>query len=586
MYDLRGRLFARVSLTLVFIACGGGDSTTAPPPPPSVVTVDVTPNSNTIEVGRTLQLGAVARDAQGNALARQISWSTSNAPVATVSTSGMVSAVAAGGPVQITATADGKSGSAAITVILNIARVALNKSTLTFNLLGAKDTLIATAYDDANAAVPGATFTWSSSNATVVTVDATGIATSVGVGTAQISATARDKSASASVTVQNSFLETVVCNGGTPLVALLVDVQVRASIQANLTRFANDICADGYRVWLAGSVPATAPEVRAYLADVMTRSAQSLTGALLIGNFPRAYQYVVLHSTNPNIPDAKEEAISLQYYSDLNGSFTASSGYVSAGNRPYSYDVHTGNLNWEIWVGVLPLYKGNVAQSITALNRYFDKNHAYRTGGPKAPRAFLNVNELNGATNTAEHTALLQGMQTGQFAWMPFSNSAGAQHYFNSTSTGLTVQQGYSALANGTADFTAVSSHGFWGAGGQLTIAAVESTPVRTIFYWSSGCAIGDLDHADNFLTSILYSPTSEVLVAKGTTNNSGGMGTNQNGFYGRNVATAMSSGSSFGAAVVSHVNAPLIFPWSNDREFYFGTPIILGDPTLRLRSP
>ncbi len=73
-------------------------------------------------------------------------------------------------------------------------------------------------------------------------------------------------------------------------------------------------------------------------------------------------------------------------------------------------------------------------------------------------------------------------------------------------------------------------------------------------------------------------------MVAKGTTNNSGGMGNNQNGFFGRNVAVAMTSGSSFGSAVLSHVNVPLIFPWSNSREFHFGTPIVIGDPTLKLR--
>ena len=589
MHDITGRLVARVSLALLFIACGGGDSTAPPPPPPppppSVATVDVTPNAGTLEVGRTQQLTAVARDAQGNALNRQITWSTSNSAVATVSIAGLVSAVTAGGPVQITATADGKSGSAAFTVILNIARVALNKSTLTFSNLGAKDTLVATAYDDRNAAVPAATFTWSSSNATVATVDGNGIVTSVGVGTAQISATARDKSAAASVTVQNASLETAVCNGGTPLVAVLVDAQVRSAIQTNLTRFANDICADGYRVWIATAVPGTAPEVRSYLADVMSRSGQALIGAILIGNTPRAYQYVIGHSSNPNIPETREEAISYQYYADLDGSFSASSGYVSPGYRPYSFDVHTGDVDWEIWVGVLPLYKGNVAQTITALNRYFDKNHSYRTGVSKPPRAFLEVNEFVNLTTATEHNATLQGMQTGPYSWMPFSNSAGAHHYFNSAYAGLTVQQGYNALASNTADFTVVGSHGYWGAGGQLTIATVESTPVRTIFYWSSGCAIGDLDHADNFLTSMLYSPTSEVLLAKGTTNNSGGMGNNQNGFYGRNVATAMSTGASFGAALLSHVNVPLISPWSLSREFHFGTAIILGDPTLRLRS-
>jgi len=63
-----------------------------------------------------MQLTAVPKDVQGNALSRQVSWATSNAAVATVSPTGMVAAIALGGPVSITATAEGKSGSAAVTV--------------------------------------------------------------------------------------------------------------------------------------------------------------------------------------------------------------------------------------------------------------------------------------------------------------------------------------------------------------------------------------------------------------------------------------------------------------------------------------
>jgi hypothetical protein len=197
----------------------------------------------------------------------------------------------------------------------------------------------------------------------------------------------------------------------------------------------------------------------------------------------------------------------------------------------------------------------------------------------------LQVSEHFHATTQAEHDQLLNGMKTGPYSWVPFSTAPTARFYFDSPPGGLTVQQGYTALRQGTADFTVVDSHGFWGASGQLTIQWVETNPVKTILFWSNGCAVGNLDYPENFLTSTLYSATSDVLVAKGTTNNSGGMGNNQNGFFGRNVATAMSQGRSFGQGVIEHVNVPLIYPWSLDREFHFGTAIILGDPTLRLRS-
>jgi uncharacterized protein YjdB len=58
------------------------------------------------------QLSAVAYDAAQNPLTgRAITWSTSNAAVATVDANGMASAVGPG-TATITATADGKSGTA------------------------------------------------------------------------------------------------------------------------------------------------------------------------------------------------------------------------------------------------------------------------------------------------------------------------------------------------------------------------------------------------------------------------------------------------------------------------------------------
>ncbi|MFQ5551990.1 MAG: Ig domain-containing protein, partial [Gemmatimonadales bacterium] len=60
----------------------------------------------------------------------------------------------------------------------------------TLTVLSQTTTLSATAFDG-GIVVSGATFTWSSSNPGVGTVDATGVVTAVGNGTATITATAR-----------------------------------------------------------------------------------------------------------------------------------------------------------------------------------------------------------------------------------------------------------------------------------------------------------------------------------------------------------------------------------------------------------
>ncbi len=240
-------------------------------------------------------------------------------------------------------------------------------------------------------------------------------------------------------------------------------------------------------------------------------------------------------------------------------------------------------MDWEIWVGLLPFYRGDRSQTISAINRYFEKNHAYRQGEYTIPRAYLEINEFMKATTEEEHTKYIKLLQSGPYAWTPLSEEPDAHIFFDSTSADMSVEQGYQALSEGVADFTFVGAHGSWQSSGRTNINWVESNPVQTVFFYTGGCSTGNLDHPTNYLTSILYSPTSQVLLAWGTTSESGGMGSNQDGSYGHNVALDLSEGKSFGEAILEHVNTPLIHPWSEDRELHFSVQIFLGDPSLTL---
>ncbi|MGD8760412.1 MAG: hypothetical protein PVJ07_09190 [Anaerolineales bacterium] len=378
--------------------------------------------------------------------------------------------------------------------------------------------------------------------------------------------------------------EAVECPGVERAIALLVDPLLAEGIDPGLRQFRVDLCRDGYMALETRSAFSNPDQVRAHLAGLYAETEGQLAGAILIGDLPHAYQWVTLTSANPDIPSTGEEAISFQYYADLDGVFGRSPAYVSPGGHAYSYDLHTGNADWEIWIGVLPLHRGEYALSIEALNAYFMKNHAYRIGDYVIPRAFLQINEHFSASTMSEHNQILTAMRSGTYAWTPFSTEPTAMLFFDSPPGGLSVADGYANLPAGSADFTVGDAHGYWGGHGTLDVAWVESNSIRTVFFWSNGCSVGNLDFADNFLTSVVYSPTSLVLVAKGTTNNSGGMGTNSQGFFGHNIATAMAGGSSFGDAILSHVNVPLIHPWADSREFHFATVVIVGDPTLVLQ--
>src|SRR5207244_240884 len=81
-----------------------------------VAAVTVSPSAANIAITGTVQLTATPRDANGNPLTgRAISWSSSNNNIATVNGSGLVTGVTAGS-VTITATSEGQSGTASITV--------------------------------------------------------------------------------------------------------------------------------------------------------------------------------------------------------------------------------------------------------------------------------------------------------------------------------------------------------------------------------------------------------------------------------------------------------------------------------------
>ena len=156
--------------------------------------VSINPTSLTLtSVGQTALLTAIV--SPDNTSNKTLIWESSNTDVATVSSSGVVTAVASGTAVITATTVDGsnKIGACDVTVDLPVlaTNVALNKTSLT--LTSARDSaiLIATVYPD-NAT--DKTVTWTSSNTDVATVNSSGVVCAVDNGTAIITATTVDGS--------------------------------------------------------------------------------------------------------------------------------------------------------------------------------------------------------------------------------------------------------------------------------------------------------------------------------------------------------------------------------------------------------
>lgn len=183
-------------VALPVTACGGEPSALPPP----VAIVAVSPASDTLAPGSTLQLTATARDSFGNTLiGRPVAWSSSDTTLARVSTTGLVSGRSPG-LVSIAATAEGVTGTAAITVFVPAASVMVTPESSSI-AQGSGVQLTAVVRDSTGALLPDHVVTWSSGDPAHLQVSQTGFATGIGAADVVVSAQSGGVAGTASVRI-------------------------------------------------------------------------------------------------------------------------------------------------------------------------------------------------------------------------------------------------------------------------------------------------------------------------------------------------------------------------------------------------
>ena len=175
-----------------------------------VVSVHITPGNKALTVEESFQFSAEARDANGNVLTdRPIHWSSNNEGVATVSATGVVTALAPGGAI-ISATAEGRSAPASVTVTaVPVASIRIQPTSLNLSP-GQTAQLQAQPLDADGNPLVARVILWFTNNASVATVSADGLVTAHSLGTATITATSEGKSATTSLTVSAPLPNAVV----------------------------------------------------------------------------------------------------------------------------------------------------------------------------------------------------------------------------------------------------------------------------------------------------------------------------------------------------------------------------------------
>jgi uncharacterized protein YjdB len=173
-------------------------------PRATVASVGVTPASVSLPVGTSTTLSAVAKDSSGAIVSgAPITWTSSNTSVASVSASGVVSALAVGAAVITAASNNGMSGTSSVTVTSTaptVASVTVSPTSSTIDV-GKTVQLTATDKDAGGNIIAGQPVTWSSSNTSAATVSSSGLVSAAAAGTATITAKSGGKQGAASITV-------------------------------------------------------------------------------------------------------------------------------------------------------------------------------------------------------------------------------------------------------------------------------------------------------------------------------------------------------------------------------------------------
>ncbi|WP_198152144.1 beta strand repeat-containing protein [Granulicella tundricola] len=162
----------------------GGGGTTSP------TAMQVTPTRTHLAAGTTKQLTATATYADGTTkdISSTVTWTSTNPLTATVSSTGLVTAVKTGTVSVQAQTGTLSSSSIVVVSSATLQSLAISPSGATFAAGATQQFTLTGTYTDGTTQDLSSGATWSTSNAAVATVSSTGLATGVGPGTVQFSA--------------------------------------------------------------------------------------------------------------------------------------------------------------------------------------------------------------------------------------------------------------------------------------------------------------------------------------------------------------------------------------------------------------
>jgi uncharacterized protein YjdB len=217
---------AMLALGTVLAACGGGDQGRDPilgVDAAILNTVAVTPAAGSVPVGAAQQYVATATYSDGSSrdVTTASAWASAQPTIATVNASTGLAVGVAAGAATISASFNGKSGSAVLTVLpATLVSMTIAPLNPALNIGLTQQFTAAGIYTDGSARNISALATFTSATPAVASTTAAGLATTVSAGTSVITATVGTLSASTTLTVNPTILQSLALTPVNPTLAI------------------------------------------------------------------------------------------------------------------------------------------------------------------------------------------------------------------------------------------------------------------------------------------------------------------------------------------------------------------------------
>jgi plastocyanin len=290
----------------------GGMSGTITVNAPTLLSIAVTPTNPSVPKGETEQFTATGTysDNSTQDLTSQVTWASATPSVATITTTGLASAVSLGSS-SISATLANISGSTTLTVsapvLQSIAVTPANPSVP--KGLAQQFTATGTLSDNTTTDLTSQV-TWASASTTVASINTAGLASTLKVGTSSISATLGNISGSTTLTVTAPIVQSIAVTPANPSVPKGETQQFTATgtltdgTTQNVTSQVTWASATTTVATISAAGLATA---RGTGTSSISASLGGISGSTVLTVTPPVLQSIAVAPANPNVPKGKSE---------------------------------------------------------------------------------------------------------------------------------------------------------------------------------------------------------------------------------------------------------------------------------------